>query len=145
MQGAYGVDVVLLLGLLWRAWRDRSVADADQIDRLDTVLEPWRDEVVVPLREMRRALKPRLAELPPRAAELRVRIKATELEAERVACDLLAGALATRPPAGEAESRRSAARQSVDALLTRRGVAFSAETLGLSVLLAERLDDVSQP
>lgn len=144
MQDAYGVDVVLLLGLLWRAWRDKSAADTSQIDRLDAVLAPWRDEVVAPLRKVRRAMKPRLTELPSRAAELRARIKATELEAERVACDLLADALATLPLAGAGYTRRSAARESVDALLARYGVVPCPETLRLSTLLAERLDDLPQ-
>ena len=117
LQDEQGVDVVLLIGLLWLAARDgRAVGDSD-IARLDAAIAGWRDTVVRPLRDLRRSLKARLADLPASAAETRNNIKAAELSAERVAVDLLAAAIAGLPEAGAVEERRFAAQRSVEGYL----------------------------
>jgi uncharacterized protein (TIGR02444 family) len=84
LQEDSGADVNLLLFLLWHAAQRRRVAAAD-IAALEQKIAPWREASVIPLRAVRRALKtpPALVEAP--AAEgFRTRIKAAELEAERL-------------------------------------------------------------
>jgi len=84
LQDEAGVDVNLLLFLLWNATQGRGLGEAE-VRELDTAIAPWRSTTVIPLREMRRALKSPPAMLAPETAEaFRTRIKAAELEAERL-------------------------------------------------------------
>jgi uncharacterized protein (TIGR02444 family) len=84
LQDEAGVDVNVLFFLLWNATQGRALSEAE-VRELDRVVGVWRDTVVVPLREMRRALKAAPTLLAPDAAEMfRNRVKATELEAERL-------------------------------------------------------------
>jgi uncharacterized protein (TIGR02444 family) len=84
LQDEAGVDVNLLMYLLWSAARCRALA-ADEVRALDAKLAGWRDTAVVPLRTLRRALKAAAPLVASDAAErFRTRIKAVELEAERL-------------------------------------------------------------
>ncbi len=83
LQDRYGQNVPLLL---WAIWRGGDVAGALAVAR------SWEDEVVGPLRGVRRRLKGRAG-----AEELRQKVKAVELEAERTmmaALEALAGPVA---------------------------------------------------
>jgi uncharacterized protein (TIGR02444 family) len=84
LQEQAGVDVNLLLFLLWHATARRALSAAE-ISDLEARIAPWRNVTVVPLRSMRRALKSPPALVGGAAAELfRTKIKAAELEAERL-------------------------------------------------------------
>jgi uncharacterized protein (TIGR02444 family) len=113
LQEEAGADVNLLLFLLWQATRKRTLSPAE-VAQLEHRVRPWRETTVIPLRTIRRALKS-----PPRlvagtTAELfRTRIKAVELEAERLQQEALY-ALAHAAPLGcEAASPEVAARANI--------------------------------
>jgi uncharacterized protein (TIGR02444 family) len=84
LQDGSGVDVNVLLYMLWQASLGRQLDPAGAKAVLAAV-EPWRVEVVVPLRMARRNLKQPAAAIEPRGAEaLRAIVKKAELEAERL-------------------------------------------------------------
>jgi uncharacterized protein (TIGR02444 family) len=84
LQEESGVDVNLLLFLLWQATERRALTAAD-VKALDQTVGGWRDTAVIPLRNLRRALKSSPGLVASNAAEaFRTRIKAVELEAERL-------------------------------------------------------------
>jgi len=84
LQERSGVDVNLLLYLLWQASQGNAYA-AEDVATLETVVAPWRQATVIPLRTVRRALKePPGLVAGPVAEVFRNRIKAVELEAERL-------------------------------------------------------------
>jgi uncharacterized protein (TIGR02444 family) len=84
LQDRARVDVNVLFFLLWNATQCRALGNAD-VAELERLIGAWRDMTVVPLREVRRALKTPPQVMPPDAAEdFRTRIKAVELEAERL-------------------------------------------------------------
>ena len=84
LQDEAGVDVNLLLFLLWNASMGRQLSRAD-VEDLERRVGEWREGVVVPLRELRRRLKSPPSLIQPEAAEAyRMRIKQAELEAERL-------------------------------------------------------------
>jgi uncharacterized protein (TIGR02444 family) len=84
LQEEAGCDVNLLLFLLWHAAQGRRLATAE-VERLEQKIAPWRDRAVIPLRTIRRALKSPSGLVEASAAEVfRTRIKAVELEAERL-------------------------------------------------------------
>jgi uncharacterized protein (TIGR02444 family) len=88
LQDMHDVDVNLLLFCAWAgAHKRRRLAPAD-LDRLSGAGHAWRESVVKPLRSARRAIKT-LALEDPAALELRRRIAADELEAERLAQAML--------------------------------------------------------
>jgi uncharacterized protein (TIGR02444 family) len=115
LQDGSGVDVNLLLYLLWLATAKRTVTRTE-IEDIERQIAPWRDQAVIPLREVRRAIKTPPAAIDPRLAELlRTKVKALELESERLQQEALY-VLAQTAPAGEpAASPEAAARTNVAA------------------------------
>ena len=113
LQDGCGVDVNILLFLLWLATAKRRVPAA-AAQAICAQAGPWRDDVVVPLRSLRRKLKDGSWLVDHGAAALfRTRIKGVELEAERLqqeAMFALAAGLATENAATvEAAARANVA------------------------------------
>ena len=107
LQDERGVDVNVLLFLLFIATQGRGLTQAD-VAEINAAMEDWRREAVVPLRAVRRFLRaPPAAIDAAQAAALRERIKAVELEAERLEQEAL---YALRPMAdwGQAGGKAAA-------------------------------------
>jgi uncharacterized protein (TIGR02444 family) len=84
LQDGYGVDVNLLLFLLWLASDGRQVSAAD-VKMLDDSVRSWRTLTIVPIRDVRRKLKGMATLVEPGTQEaFRNRVKAVELEAEQL-------------------------------------------------------------
>ena len=84
LQDEAGADVNVMLFLLFLAEHKRQVTKED-IARLDGTVRAWRDRVVKPLRELRRALKTGIGEIPIAVSEtFRGQIKRLELESEQI-------------------------------------------------------------
>jgi uncharacterized protein (TIGR02444 family) len=84
LQDEAGVDVNLLFFLLWQAALKRRLSVAD-VEATERKIVGWRKTAVVPLRDIRRALKSATGLIDPGAAELfRTKVKGLELEAERL-------------------------------------------------------------
>lgn len=104
LQDECGADIPLLLAVLWSARYGPSALDAATIAELDRLVAPWRDNVVRPLRQVRRWIKP--VSMDAAAQALRMRIKADELAAERAQLAMLErailqhGAIRSGRPAG---------------------------------------------
>ena len=102
LQDRLGVDVNLLLFCGWAGHRGHRLSAAE-IERLLSTSAPWQDEIVRPLRTVRRRLK-RDETASAAIAALRDKLKALELEAERIAQDRLQACLplAAGSPSDEA-------------------------------------------
>ena len=100
LQDECGADVDIVLYVLWRASGGVCLDEAG-VDTAMTAVAAWVQQVVLPLRAVRRALKTRLADVSPTDAEaLRSRVKAEELEGERLqhqALERLAPIVAAMP------------------------------------------------
>ena len=84
LQEEAGIDVNLLLFLLWHATHAQALTAAE-VASLEGRIGAWREMTVVPLRALRRALKAPPALVEAGTAELfRSKIKSVELEAERL-------------------------------------------------------------
>jgi uncharacterized protein (TIGR02444 family) len=84
LQEEAGADVNLLLFLLWHGAQKRRLS-RPEVEGLEQKIAVWRELAVVPLRSIRRALKSPHGLVEAGAAEaFRTRIKAVELEAERL-------------------------------------------------------------
>jgi uncharacterized protein (TIGR02444 family) len=115
LQDEAGVDVNLFFYLLWHAALERRLSRAE-VATIEQRIAPWREQVVAPLRAIRRAIK-----VPPPVIEAgtaeayRTRIKGMELEAERLQQEALYD-LAQSSRFGEAApSPEEAARANIDA------------------------------
>jgi uncharacterized protein (TIGR02444 family) len=172
LQEEAGVDVNLLLFLLWQATLNRKLSAAE-VSELESRIAPWREMTVVPLRAVRRALKafsgkvdtdlgftrdrqsilPKSAiadlggfpqkmrpdqELPLVAAAtaelFRTRIKAVELEAERLQQEAMYELAGASPLGHPATSVDQAARANVAAYQAIGRAAFPAPVI--EILLA---------
>ncbi|WP_029008834.1 TIGR02444 family protein [Azospirillum halopraeferens] len=96
LQDRCGADVNLVLFALWAGGVCGAALDAGDLQRLRAAVGPWQAGVVGPLRAVRRHLKHDAA-----AAALREKVKALELEAERVEQDRLLAASGLRPGQGD--------------------------------------------
>jgi uncharacterized protein (TIGR02444 family) len=101
LQDECGVDVNLLLFLFWLAAGRRQLSVAD-VKSLDEAVRGWRDLTIVPIRDARRKLKGAATLVGHQKQEaFRTRIKAIELEAERLQQEALFGLTRTGPLGGE--------------------------------------------
>jgi uncharacterized protein (TIGR02444 family) len=82
LQDNYGADVNLLLFLAWRRAEDMPPLDTAALDAITAAVAPLRDELIAPLRTLRR----RWAVV---GSELKSALLAAELAAERAEQDLL--------------------------------------------------------
>jgi uncharacterized protein (TIGR02444 family) len=115
LQDQAGVDVNVLFFLLWNATQSRTFSRA-QVDDIERKIGAWRDIAVVPLRAVRRALRSPPPAIAPDVAEgFRTRIKAVELEAERLQQEALYDLARFGPLGGPAASPIEAARGSIAA------------------------------
>jgi uncharacterized protein (TIGR02444 family) len=124
LQDRGGADVNVVLFLLWMATRKRRFP-ADAVRALADAVQPWQSAVVAPIRALRRSLKAAPALVDKGAAEaFRTRIKAIELESERLQQDAMA-ALGERLPTEAAASIEEAARANIAAYEAWLGRSFT--------------------
>ena len=114
LQDDCGVNVNLLLFLLWLASQGRTLA-ADEVKKLDDKVRSWRELTIVPIRDTRRKLKgtPTLVDQGKQEA-FRNKVKAVELDAERLQQEALYQ-FTKSGPLGRQAPPQDAARSSVSA------------------------------
>jgi len=123
LQDACGVDVNLLLFLFWLAAGRRQLSVAE-VKRLDEAVRGWRDLTIVPIRDTRRNLKGAATLVEAQKQEaFRTKVKAIELEAERLQQEALFGLTRTGPLGSEAPPR-DAARANIAAYETALDARF---------------------
>jgi len=138
LQDEAGVDVNMLLFLLWSATLRRSLPQAAVAD-LEARIGPWREAAVIPLRALRRTLR-----VPPPVMEaggaetFRTRIKAVELEAERLQQQTMYE-LSPSLPFVEAPSASAAARANVAAYAAINPVPFRSDAIATILAAFDRL------
>ena len=123
LQDECGVDVNLMLFLLWLAANGRQLS-VDNIKELDQAVHSWRDLTIIPIREIRRKLKAAstLVEAGKQEA-FRTKVKAVELEAERLQQEALY-ARSRSDPRGSETPPSAAARASLAAYEHLLGTRF---------------------
>jgi uncharacterized protein (TIGR02444 family) len=115
LQEEAGVDVNLLLFLLWHATLGQALSAAE-VEALEGRIAPWREATVIPLRAVRRALKSPPQLVAGATAELfRTKIKAVELEAERLQQEAMFELASSSPLGRKAPSPQDAARGNIAA------------------------------
>ncbi|MEQ8965595.1 MAG: TIGR02444 family protein [Azospirillaceae bacterium] len=125
LQDTHGADVLLVLHGFWRAVDGIAIDEAGAAAAVARV-RPWREAAIRPLRAVRRSLKPGVAGIESeRAAAFRERVKALELEAERIGLEALAEDSPGRPDDAATDARALAV-ANVSALLHADGVAVDA-------------------
>jgi uncharacterized protein (TIGR02444 family) len=138
LQDGCGVDVNILLFMLWLATARRRVPVATAQD-VCARAAAWHDDVVAPLRMLRRRLKDGSTLVERGAAELfRTRIKAAELESERLqqeAMFALTAGLVTE----DAATVEAAARANIAAYEHALARTFAPQAVGV---LLSALDDL---
>jgi uncharacterized protein (TIGR02444 family) len=124
LQDRCGVDVNVVLFLLWMASQKRVLA-ADQVKRLADKVRPWQADVIGPIRALRRMLKSDAPLLDKGSAELfRTKIKAVELESERLQQEAMYGLAESLKPE-TAASVEAAARTNIAAYESAVGQPFT--------------------
>jgi uncharacterized protein (TIGR02444 family) len=130
LQDRDGHDVNLILYALWLGWSGRGRLDDRELAAAMGTAAAVRERIAAPLRDLRRRLKP---DPDPAVQALRERVKALELEAERIAQSRLA-ALAAPAANASACARHAAARANLARALGRQA-AGSAEAAILAAAL----------
>ena len=130
LQDEYGADVNLFLFLMWLAAGSRQLSEAD-VKTLDDKVRDWRNLTIIPIRDARRKLKgaPTLVE-PGRQEAFRTKVKAIELEAERLQQEALY-AVTKSGPLGRQAAPSVAARGNVAAYEHVLDVTFPKTSLDL--------------
>jgi uncharacterized protein (TIGR02444 family) len=132
LQDGCGVDVNLMLFLFWLASESRQLA-ADEVKKLDDQVRSWRESTIVPIRDTRRKLKGAATLVEPGQQEaFRNKVKAVELEAERLQQEALYG-FTKSGPLGIKAAPRAAARANIAAYERAMGLNFP--TASVAVLI----------
>ena len=140
LQEEAGIDVNLLLFLLWQAAERRALAAAD-VEALERRIGAWRNMTVVPLRNVRRALKSPPALVESTTAEaFRNRIKAVELEAERLQQEAMYDLARAALLGADAASAEQAARGNVAAYEANCAKPFSKPAIETLLAAFARLE-----
>lgn len=134
LQEAHGADVNILLFCAW-AGRNGVRLDRAQIEAACETVRGWHEEVVRPLRSVRRRLKSPLDGSPPSELQLalRARIQKIEIDAEHIE-QLRLAALAGAPDFGGFDNSgappldSAAARANMERYLSVLGSGAGAET-----------------
>jgi uncharacterized protein (TIGR02444 family) len=146
LQDQCGVDVNLLLFLLWLAGAKRQLSVAD-VRELDASVRAWRELTIVPIRNLRRALKGAVNVIDATKQEaFRTRIKAIELEAERLQQEALYNR--SRPSSlGSAADPAAAARANIASYERVSGAAFPKAAMDrlVTAFAAIKHDDFAAP
>ena len=98
LQDRAGLDIVLLLSVIYADRMLTRPLSLAQIAELGEATLRWRKDVVRPLRDLRRFLKPPRAGFPEERLLLRDQIKAAELKAEQIQLAMLETWLASASP-----------------------------------------------
>jgi uncharacterized protein (TIGR02444 family) len=123
LQDGSGVDVNLLLFLFWLA-SERQALSADEVKKLDATIKSWRELTIIPIRDTRRKLKGAKTFVDPAKQEaLRDKVKAVELEAEKLQQEALY-AFTQSGPLGKPAEPLAAARGNVAAYEAAIGKTF---------------------
>ncbi|HYH18416.1 MAG TPA: TIGR02444 family protein [Azospirillum sp.] len=128
LQDRLGMDVNLVLFALWAGAGCGVRLDPAEMRRLADAVAAWRQDVVVPLRGVRRTLKGM-----PGMEPFRLRIKAAELESERLQQITLRTLSGLQPGVGD----RDAAEANLRLLLPAEGVDGAAVALLLDAAMGE--------
>jgi uncharacterized protein (TIGR02444 family) len=140
LQAGSGVDVNVLLFCLFAAKSGRALALPD-VTRILATTEPWKSGAVVALRAARVYLRDPAPFIDAAAAEaLRQRIKADELEAERLQQEGLFAAFPMQN-LGAPANAHAAARQNVHALQSALAAKFDAAALDAILAAFDQLGD----
>ncbi|MGO9006628.1 MAG: TIGR02444 family protein [Beijerinckiaceae bacterium] len=123
LQDRFGIDVNVILFMLWCAHYGRRLS-AESIRNVVDLVNSWQADVVYPLRLARRALKHPAPNWPPQGTEsLRERVKAAELEAERLQQEVMASSISVTG-IGLPDEIRAAARANLESYAEIASVAF---------------------
>jgi uncharacterized protein (TIGR02444 family) len=112
LQERLGLDVNLLLYMIWRASEGHALSQSEAAAAVAHVT-PWHDGVVRPLRALRTDMKSNLRNAPAGEGErLRAKIKSAELDAERIEQEMLAAL-----PRASGAPQKDAARNNIERYL----------------------------
>ena len=130
LQEESGIDVNLLLFLLWHATQGHALS-AGEVQELERRIAPWREMTVIPLRKMRRVLKAPGELVEPAEAEVfRTKVKALELEAERLQQESMYARVGASLLGCKVASAQAAAQTNIETLQASCGrAAFSREAM----------------
>ena len=124
LQDDCGVDVNLLLFLFWLA-AGRQALSAAEVKKLDDQVRSWRELTIIPIRDARRTLKGAATLVDPGKQEaFRNKVKAVELEAERLQQEAMHELARPSLLGVEVSSREDAARANVATYAAMSGAAF---------------------
>jgi uncharacterized protein (TIGR02444 family) len=140
LQDGSGVDVNVLLFLLWAAHDGRKVSPGE-VHLITSAVASWNKSVVAPLRSVRRFLR-----TPPNvidseaAAALRQHVKQIELEAERLQQEALYRFLPLEDLGTPEPSRDAAARSNMRVYAAKLGTDFPEPLIAALLKVFRKLD-----
>ncbi len=135
LQNEAGVDVMMMLIVIFAAVRHGRKMTREEIKALNDICRPWREQIVWPLRKMRIGLKAGPSPAPcDETEQFRTKIKSIEFAAEGLQNQLMAENLPLGPP-----DKEPITPERLRALLAEVVTIF-AEKEGLTARLSSSID-----
>jgi uncharacterized protein (TIGR02444 family) len=137
LQDTIGIDVNMVLFLMWLAGSKRTLSEAE-VRRVGETSHPWQRQVVIPIRAIRRLLKDNAPLVPQQTAlDYRKKIQALEIEGEQLQLNAMGDMVKDLKP-GSAPSAGEAARANLKAFEAVTGKPFPADAVDAFVRACEK-------
>lgn len=128
LQDAAGIDVNMILFLMWLSGQSKALAEAD-MKKLSEASHVWQRSVVVPIRNIRRLLKENAPFVEQETAlAYRKKVQALEIEGEQLQLNGMADAAKNLSPSAK-PSAEQAARDNLATFAKVTGKAFPADAV----------------
>ena len=122
LQDQYDLDVNLILLAIWAGAEPTLPLKKQDFSALDTVASQWREDIVKPLRAVRRTLKTSVFAETIGSHELRTAVAAAELDAEHSAQIALAKKMSDLAPLAATNEIAAGVAANLDAYFKHAGI-----------------------
>lgn len=140
LQDQFDLDVNIILFAIWAGAESGLLLNEEHFSKLDSAACEWRENVVKPLRAVRRASKHFKTIEIAKAGDIRPRIKAVELDAEHVGQIMLTNKISDLTKVATTNKHADAVAANLNSYFKYSGIDINQKTQDARIFLVSRIE-----